>query len=112
MRAFVAVLAVGIVAVALTGCAGVAQAPVVPPVGLLYTSVSAPLDVDAAKSELGTKVGKASTRCILGLVATGDASTAAAARAGGLTTINHADYESRLYVFGIYSSYTTVVYGN
>jgi len=84
---------------------------VVPPTGLLFTSYSAPLDVDLDKTQLGTKVGKASTHAILSLVAFGDASTQAAAKNGGLTVINHADYES-LNVLGLYSTFTIVVYGD
>ncbi|KPK73793.1 MAG: hypothetical protein AMJ84_01515 [Acidithiobacillales bacterium SM23_46] len=78
---------------------------------MLFTATSAPLDVDLDKTELGNKTGKASTYCVMGLIAFGDGSTDAAARSGGLKVINHADYKS-LNVFGIFSSYTTIVYGD
>jgi hypothetical protein len=57
------------------------------------------------------KVGKSSTTSILFLFAWGDASVAAAARDGGITTIRHADYEY-LNVIGLYTSFTTVVRGD
>lgn len=92
-----------------TGCM---IAPVVPPVGFLFNNTEAPLDVDFDDTQLGSKVGKASTTSVLGLFAWGDASTAAAARDGGITTIRHADYEFLNVFFGLYSSYTTVVRGD
>jgi len=48
--------------------------------------------------------------CILGLVATGDASTEAAAREGGISTIHSADY-SYFNVLGVYQRYETIVHG-
>ena len=110
MRMWLRLLVVVVVCAAVTGCAGMAWAPVIPPSGLVYTSTSAPLDIDFDKTQLGTKVGRASTQAVLGLVAFGDASTAAAARNGGLTVIHHADY-SMVSILGLYSSYTTIVYG-
>jgi hypothetical protein len=67
--------------------------------------------VDATGAETGaSKVGRATCRNILGLVAYGDASIAEAAREAGITTIHHVDAEStRIWFF--YSQYTTVVYG-
>jgi hypothetical protein len=49
---------------------------------------------------------------VLWLVAWGDASTAAAAKQGGLTTLNHMDMEILSVVFGIYTETTTIVYGD
>jgi len=112
MKSWLLLGVLGLLVVSVAGCGGgLTMAPVVPPPGLLISSVSAPLDVDLDKTSLGTKVGKASTGCILGLVAFGDASTAAAARNGALTVINHADYKATNMLF-IYSSYTTIVYGD
>jgi len=96
---------------ALTGCAGIAMAPVVPPQGLLFSSTSAPFDVDFDRTQLGSKRGTASTACILGLIAFGDPSTQAAARSAGITTINHADYHI-FNLLWLYSSHRTVVYGD
>jgi hypothetical protein len=86
-------------------------APVVPPIGIIYTGMSAPLDTDLMTTELGAKQGRSSSSDILFLVAWGDASTAAAARSAGITKIRHADYEYTN-VLGIYQSYTTVIYGD
>jgi hypothetical protein len=98
-------------AAALALVAGCFTAPVVPPVGFVFTNSQAPLDVDMNQTQLGSKTGKASVISILGLFSFGDASTATAARDGGITTIRHADYEF-LNVLGIYQSFTTVVRGD
>ncbi|HAR46383.1 MAG TPA: hypothetical protein DCS05_09515, partial [Nitrospiraceae bacterium] len=46
------------------------------------------------------------------LVAWGDAGTAAAARDGNITTVNHMDREAFSILFGLYTKTTTVVYGD
>lgn len=90
----------------LGGCATVGS----PVNGVLWTNVKAPLAAtnDNAKPAL---VGRSQATTILGLIATGDASIAAAARNGGVTQIHHVDYESRNFL-GIVGTFTTVVYGN
>lgn len=80
--------------------------------GCLYTHVLTPLDMNVDKTMLGQKTGKATMYSVLGLVAWGDASTAAAAKQGGLTTINHMDREFLNVIFGIYTETTTIVYGD
>jgi hypothetical protein len=90
--------------------AGCMIAPVVPPIGAFYNNTKAPLDVDFEKSEYGPKTGAASTNCILGLIAWGDASAEAAAKDGGITTIEHVDYEYMNILF-IYQKYTTIAHG-
>lgn len=105
MRAMLAAL----LCVSLFGCAF--AAPVVPPVGSAYTNIAAPIDIDADPSELGSRVGKGSVTAILGLVAWGDASLAAAARDGGVKTIRHVDYEYTNVLF-FYQRFTTVVRGD
>lgn len=92
----------------MTGCY---TAPVVPAVAGVYTNTKAPMDINYDETELGSKIGKASTTTILGLVGWGDASAAAAAEDGGITIIRHADYEF-LNVFFVYQSFTTVVRGD
>ena len=94
-----------------TGCAGYV-APVIPAVALVFTNTKAPLDVDYDETQLGSKTGKASVISVLGLFAWGDASATTAARDGGITTIRHADYEYLSVLFGVYSSFTTVVRGD
>ena len=87
-----------------------ARAPVVPPVGFAFSNVTAPLDVDFDATKIGPKTGRSKTHNVLGLFAWGDGSTQAAARNGGLKVIDHADYRS-FGILGIYSSFTTIVYG-
>ena len=80
--------------------------------GCLYTHVMTPYDTNLDKTVLGQKTGKASMYSVLWLVAWGDASTAAAAKQGGLATVNHMDKELLNVVFGIYTETTTIVYGD
>ncbi len=80
--------------------------------GCLYTHVLMPYDTNLDKTVLGQKTGKAAMYSVLGLVAWGDASTAAAAKQGGLSTVNHMDKEFLNIVFGIYTKSTTIVYGD
>jgi NADH:ubiquinone oxidoreductase subunit H len=60
---------------------------------------------------LGQKVGKAQSQSLMWLVAWGDAGTAAAAKDGSITTVNHMDQEVFSVLFGLYTKTTTVVYG-
>ena len=57
-----------------------------------------------------SKAGSAKCKSYLGLVAVGDCSIEAAARAAGITEIHHVDYET-LSVLGIYAEFVTIVYG-
>ena len=93
-------------AVVLSGCATATM----PVSGLLFANVKAPLTATASP-EKPTRVGRASTRSILGLIASGDASIQTAARNGGITEIHHVDYESQNF-FGVLAEFTVVVYGN
>jgi TRL-like protein family len=80
--------------------------------GCLYTHVKMPYDTNLDKTVLGQKTGKAKMHSVLWLVAWGDASSAAAAKQGGITTLNHMDREFLNIVFGIYTETTTIVYGD
>ena len=80
--------------------------------GCLYTHVVTPYDRNLDKTVLGQKTGKSSMHSVLWLVAWGDAGSAAAAKQGGITTMNHMDKEFLNYVFGIYTETTTIVYGD
>lgn len=94
-----------LLAASLVGCA-MAQSPVT---GLWYTSAKGPTTVgnDAA----GAKRGKACASSILGAIATGDASVAAAAKAGGITKVGFVDY-STFSVLGFYAEFCTHVSGS
>lgn len=80
--------------------------------GCVYSNIALPLDTDLNQTNLGSKVGRASTHTVLWLVAWGNASTSSAAENGGIRTINHLDREIELYLFGLYSKSTTVAYGD
>lgn len=101
LAAMVVVLAVGT-----SGCGAVAMSPVP---GLLYTDVSAPLT--ATGEPTGTRTGTSECQSILGLVAQGDCSIAAAAEQGGITTISHVDYHTES-ILGIIAAVTVTVYGS
>lgn len=93
-------------AMILGGCAAGIQ----PVTGIMYSNVKGPMTATSAPEE-AKRVGRASARSILGLIATGDASIAAAARDGGIREIHYVDYETQS-LFGVVSEFTVVVYGN
>ena len=80
--------------------------------GCAYVDVKSPLDVDLDRTTLGEKKGVAEARSVLWLFAWGDASYAAAAANGGITTLRHADQEVFNVLFGLYTRYRVVVYGD
>jgi len=86
----------------ITGCATSV------PVGGLYTELKLP--VDAGTNARNLKVGTAECMSVLGLVATGDASIEAAMKNGGITKINHVDWEAKN-ILGIIGNYKVTVYG-
>jgi len=93
------------VALSVVGCVA---APVVPPLGIVYTDIQAPL---APKGEVGSKRGTSHVTAYLGLFSTGNASVRQAAANGNITEVKLVDYEFKN-VLGVYQRYTTVVYGN
>ena len=97
-------LVAGLVA-GLGGCIG---APVVPPLGILYTDIDAPLTL---AGETGTRRGESTVTAWLGLISTGDGGVKAAAAAGGITQVKRVDYEYYNFI-GIYQRYKTVAYGD
>ena len=80
--------------------------------GCVYTHVQVPLDTNFDKTELGTKKGEADIHSVMWLVAWGDGGTQAAAKAGDIKVIRHADSELHLYLFGVYAKLATIVYGD
>jgi len=92
-----------------TGCSYY-SAPVMPPGGLFYTDIQAPVDTDVQSNPVGAKVGSATSTSILGLFSTGDASLAEAVRDGNLTQVDHVDYEFFNLLF-IYQKFTIHAYG-
>jgi hypothetical protein len=80
--------------------------------GCAYVNVKSPLDVDLNQTTLGEKTGVSEARSVLWLFAWGDASYAAAAANGGITTMRHADQEVFNVLFGLYTRWRVVVYGD
>lgn len=80
--------------------------------GCAFVNVKSPMDVDLDRTTLGEKTGVSEARSVLWLIAWGDASYAAAAADGGITTMRHADQEVFTVLFGLYSRWRVVVYGD
>lgn len=79
--------------------------------GCLYVNATYPLDKNMDQTPVGQKVGTASRYSVLWAVAWGDGGTHAAAQNGGLKVIHNADFHDEVYLFGLYSKRTTIVYG-
>jgi hypothetical protein len=88
----------------LSGCMSVAS----PTMGIILTDVA--WDGDA-EGGLGAKEGKSCAKAILGLVANGDASIKAAAKAGGISNVTRVDHYTNNFL-GILGEYCTIVGGN
>lgn len=88
----------------LVGCMSVAS----PGIGVLFTDVKWNGD---AQGPLGTKEGKACLQTILGLIAQGDASIEAAAKAGGVKSVSSVDHSTKN-MLGIIGEYCTIVRGS
>lgn len=80
--------------------------------GCLYLNTKVPLDTDVSTTKLGDKQGVSTVRSILWLVSWGDGGTAAAAKNGGITTINHLDSRVYMVLFGLYTRADTIAYGD
>lgn len=80
--------------------------------GCVYMNVRIPLDTDLKDTELGSKVGKADTHAVLGLVAWGDSGMQAAAKDGDIQILRHADAEYLVVLGILYARQRTVVYGD
>ena len=98
------IIVAGALAASLSGCA---LGPYQP--GLLYTNMSAPIDVrDNAVS--CNKRGEATTTNILGLIGTGDAGVEKAKANAGITKVGNVDVQYTN-ILGLFSTSTTVVCG-
>jgi hypothetical protein len=106
----------GLAACLCGGCASY-NAPVIPPQGWLYTDISAPLSTNFTDTPVCEKHGSASTVFLhipLGAAlqfAWDRADIETAAKAGGLKTVEYADY-NRMQVLGIFGRFTVTAYGN
>jgi len=105
MRLFICLLLLASTVVVLQGCATLPNSPVFAPLVLSEKGPVAGFDTTAK----ATRVGRARSEGII-LVGYGDSSINAAKLAGGINKIHHVD-SSTMNIFGIYSRYETVVYG-
>ncbi len=92
----------------LVGCASAPYGP-----GVLYTEYKVPGSSpdDASGLQPGSKVGISEVENYLGLISTGDASIAAAAKNGGIKSVKTVDVQFKN-ILGLYSKTTTTVTGD
>lgn len=80
--------------------------------GCAYVNTRTPFDTDLNRTELGSKTGQAEAYSVLWLFAWGDASYAAAARNGDIQVLTHADQDVYQILFGLYTRWRVIVYGD
>lgn len=97
------------IAIALIAAGMLAGCATSVPLGGLYTELKLPV-TDTGNGGNGSKTGTAECMSVLGLVATGDCSIQAAKKNGGITKVNHVDWDARN-ILGIIGNYKTVVHG-
>jgi len=99
---------VGLLVSAVTGC-GVTY-----PTGSVYTGTTTPHGMDrleaSGQAKTGDKSGEACATGILGLAAWGDASLAAAKKAGTISDVHSTEFRG-FNILGIYTQGCTVVHG-
>lgn len=89
-----------------SGCAASANAPVT---GGLYLGAKGA--TNATSNDVGAKTGESCATSYLGIIGLGDASIAAAAKAGGVSKISSVDSDN-MAILGLYAKNCTVVSGN
>ncbi len=97
------ILGVLVFAALFTGCA--TQTPV----GFIITDNTLPMQV-GDNSVKSAKVGTATSKSYVGMIAVGDASIQTACKNGGITKISHVDWKVKS-ILGFIGEYTTTVYG-
>ncbi len=112
MKKIALLTVVGLMLVFTVGCAGgVYVTPVQPPPGLMFARLNGPISNNFDAGAVVTmKKGTATSENVLGLVSVGDCSLSAAAQDGNIRKIHYADYQFEN-ILGVYSKFTTVVYG-
>jgi len=90
-----------IVLCSLSGCA------------MLYNDLKTPLPSLSVEgdTQARTNIGKSSCESYVWVVAVGDCSVETAMKNGNISKVHHVDSEFKSYFFGIYTKFTTVVYG-
>ena len=96
-------LGLGLACGLLAGCASAAT-----PIWGWYTDVQWSMEVP--NGPMGSKSGDAKATSILGIVATGDCSIQAAAKAGGITKVMTVEHNTKN-IIGLFAVFTTVVTG-
>ena len=104
MKKLLAALSAGALAIVLSGCATAY------PVGGIITDVKLPGPVTSNAIGAPLKVGTATCKSYVCMVATGDASIQAAAANGGIKKIYFVDWTAHN-ILGIIGEYTCTVYG-
>jgi hypothetical protein len=104
MNKFKSLALVAIVGLLISSCAMTTS----PVSGFIYTDVDGPMAVTS--NSVGSKVGTATAKSILGWVGTGNASINEAAKKAGITKISHVDYHSTN-ILGVYATFEVRVYG-
>ena len=79
--------------------------------GCIYSRIQIPLDTNFDNTELGTKEGRSTCRSLGYLFAWGNAGVRAAAMDGDIKIIKHADRETMILFFCLYTQLTTIVHG-
>src|SRR5277367_6382013 len=107
---FATLSVLGLMAAASMGCAAFGY-----PTGSVYNGTVVPHGMmrleGAGAGKGGAKTGESCATGILGLAAFGDASLAAAKKAGGVTDVHSVEF-SGMSILGIYTQGCTEVYGN
>lgn len=96
-----------VVAASLVGCGGAISGKSMG-AGSIYSNVK--FNEQATDNTVGSKAGESCASNILSLIATGDASAAAAAKAGNVSKIATVD-GSAMGILGLYSKYCAIVTG-
>ncbi|WP_026223311.1 TRL-like family protein [Methylosarcina fibrata] len=96
------ILAVSSLTMALTACA----TPY--PVGGIWTNVALP--VTATASGEASKTGEATCKSYVAMFSTGDCSIDTAKRNGGITKVDHIDWQAKNFL-GLVGTYKVIVHG-
>jgi hypothetical protein len=94
----------------LTLASGCFVAPVIPPTGLLFTLVEAPITTTYKDTTIGPLKGESTSHQALWLVAFGNAGVAEAARNGRIDRVNHVEYRY-MNLLQLYQGFTIIAYG-
>lgn len=76
----------------------------------IYNGTSSPLDEAVPGATLGTKIGRATCKTVLGVVNWGDCSVRTAMKNGKISRVTGADWEKKYIV--VFGKKTLRVYGN